>query len=100
MVEVLFRTRQLRRNYEESARAAQQWGADVGRKYITRIEQLYAVKDLQQAYSIRSMRLHPLKGPRKGDLSIYLTGKWRLIVEEGDTEEQVIVKEVSNHYDD
>ena len=100
MVEVLFRTKQLRRNYEESARATQRWGADVGRKYITRIDTLYAVKDFEHAYDIRSMRLHPLKGSRKGELSIYLTGKWRLIVERGDAEEQVIVKEVSNHYDD
>ena len=97
---MLFGGKQLRRNYEESARARQQWGADVGRKYISRIDVLYAVKDFQQAYTIRSMRLHPLKGSRKGELAIYLTGKWRLIVEKGDTEEQVIVKEVSNHYDD
>ena len=99
-MEVSFRTNQLRRNYEESARAIRQWGADVGRKYITRINQLYAVRDFQEAYNLRSMRLHPLKGSKRGELSIYLTGKWRLIVMKGDTEEDVIVKEVSNHYDD
>ena len=79
-MEVTFSTNRLRRSYEESARATRQWGADVGRKYITRINQLYAVKDLRGAYSIRSMRLHPLKGSRRGELSIYLTGQWRLIV--------------------
>ena len=100
MVEVTFRSNQLRRNYEKSDRAARQWGADVGRKYITRVNQLYAAKDLNEAYNIRSMRLHPLKGSKRGDLSIYLTGKWRLIVTKGGTEEQVTVKEVSNHYDD
>ena len=99
-MEVAFRTNQLRRNYEESARAIRQWGADVGRKYITRINQLYAVRDFQEAYNLRSMRLHPLKGSKRGELSIYLTGKWRLIVTRGGTEEDVIVKEVSNHYDD
>ena len=31
---------------------------------------------------------------------VSLTGKWRLIVMKGDPEEDVIVKEVSNHYDD
>ena len=46
------------------------------------------------------MCLHPLKGSKRGELSIYLTGKWRLIVMKGDTGEDVIVKEVSNHYDD
>ncbi len=99
-MEVTFRTNQLRRDYVESARAARRWGADVGRKYITRINELYAVNDFQTAYGIQSMRLHPLKGSRKGELAIYLTGKWRLIVTKGDTEEHVIVQEVSNHYDD
>ena len=64
------------------------------------MNELYAVKDLQAAYRMQSMRLHPLKGSRKGELAIYLTGKWRLIVAKGDTEEHVIVQEVSNHYDD
>ena len=99
-MEVAFGTIQLRRNYQESARAARQWGAEAGRKYITRIDELYAVKDFREAYNIRSMRLHPLQGSRKGELSIYLTDKWRLIVTKGDTEEHVIVREVSNHYDD
>ena len=45
------------------------------------------------------MRLHPLKGSRKEEFSIYLTGKWRLIVTKGG-EDSVIIKEVSNHYGD
>ena len=99
-MEVTFRINQLRRNYEESARGTRQWGADVGRKYITRINELYAAKDFREAYNIRSMRLHPLKGSKRGELSNHLTGKWRLIVTKGDTEEHAIVREVSNHYDD
>ena len=75
-------------------------GADVGRKYVTRINELYAVKDFPEAYSIRSMRLHPLKGSKTGELSIFLIGRWRLIVTMGNTEEEIIVKGVSNHYDD
>ena len=99
-MEVAFNTNRLRRCYEESARAARQWGEAVGRRYIIRINELYAAKNFQQAYGIRSMRLHPLKGSKRGELSIYLTGKWRLIVVKGETEESVIVKEVSNHYGD
>jgi plasmid maintenance system killer protein len=97
---VIFRTNQLRRNYQESARAARQWGANVGRKYVIRINELFALENFQQAYSVRSMHLHPLRGSRRGELSIHLTGAWRLIVTKGDSEEQVIVQEVSNHYDD
>ena len=99
-MEVIFNSNRLRRCYEESTRAARQWGEVVGRKYITRINELYAAKDFQQAYRIRSMRMLPLKGSKRGEVSIYLTGKWRLIVIQDDTEERIIVKEVSNHYGD
>ena len=99
-MEVAFKTNQLRRNYEESGRAIRQWGLDVGRKYITRIKELYAVKDFQGAANIQAMRLHPLKGAKRGEWAINLTGTWRLIVTKGDTEEKVIIERVSNHYDD
>ena len=98
-MEVAFRTKQLRRLYEESSKAVRQWGPDVARKYVTRINELYAARDFQEVYNVRSMRLHPLKGSRKDDFSIYLTGKWRLIVTKGG-EDSVIIKEVSNHYGD
>ena len=99
-MEVRFRTNRLKQNYQESAKATRQWGQDVGKKYISRINQLYAIGDFQAAYNIRSMRLHPLEGPRKGEFSIYLTERWRLIVTKGDTEESVVIKEVSKHYGD
>ena len=99
-MEITFRTRQLRRCYEESARAIQLWGPDVARKFIARIKQLQAIANFQQAYHLRAMELHPLKGARKGELSITLTGRWRLIVTKGENEESVIIEEVSNHYGD
>ena len=99
-MEVIFRTNELRRCYEESARAIQQWGPDVGRRYITRIATLVEVGDFRAAYQIQGLRLHPLQGTRRGELSIYLIGRWRLIVTRGDTEDSVIIEEVSNHYDD
>ena len=72
----------------------------VGRRYIDRINQLYQIEDLREAYNIASLRLHNLRGSRTGELSIYLTGRWRLIVKRGDKERSVIIEEVSNHYDD
>ena len=100
MMEVAFRTKRLRQSYEESERAVRQWGADVAQKYITRVNELHRAKDFRAAYDLRGLRLHPLKGDKKGRLSIYLTDRWRLIVTKGGTEESVIVEEVSNHYDD
>ena len=70
-MEVTFRTRQLRQCYEESARAIRRWGPEVARKFITRIKQLHAIANIQEAYNIRAMGLHPLKGSRKGELSIF-----------------------------
>ena len=99
-MEVYFRTNQLQHNYEQSARAIRRWGPEVGRKYITRINELLRVTNLQETYKIRAMRLHSLKGPEDGSLSIYLAGRWRLIVTADDTEESVVIEEVSNHYDD
>ena len=96
-MEVTLRTRQLRQCYEESARAVKRWGPEVARKFITRIQQLQAIADLQQAYNFRAMRLHALKGSNKGELSITLTDRWRLIVTKGESEDRVIIEEVSNH---
>ena len=90
----------VKRNYEESARAIQQWGPAVARKYVIRINELYAVKDLTEAYNVQALKLHPLKGSKRGQLSIHLTDRWRLIVTEGETQEHVVVEEVNNHYDD
>ncbi len=98
-MEVKFRTRQLRQCCEESTRAIRQWGPEVGRKFITRIKQLQAIASVQEAYNIKAMGLHPLKGSRKGELSITLTGRWRLIVTKGESEDSVVIEEVSNHYD-
>ncbi len=99
-MEVVFRTRRLQRNFQESVGAVRQWGPDVGRKYINRIEQIYAASNFEALYRIRSLRLHPLKGAMKGRFSIYLTGKWRLLITKEDTGETVIIEDVSNHYDD
>ncbi len=99
-MDVIFRTNQLARCYVESERAIQEWGPVVGRRYIDRINQLYQIEDFQEAYSIASLRLHSLRGSRTGQLSIYLTGRWRLIVTRGADERTVTVEEVSNHYDD
>ena len=99
-MEATFRTQQLQRCYEKSANAIKRWGPEVARKFITRIKQLQVLADFQQAYNLRAMELHPLKGTRKGELSIALIGRWRLIVTRGESEESVIIEEVSNHYGD
>ena len=99
-MEVIFRTRQLQRNYEDVNRATTDWGRDVSRRYAVRIDELRRARDFYELYNVPALRLHPLHGSRAGELSIYLIGRWRLIVTRGDTPQSIIVEEVSNHYDD
>ena len=99
-MDVSFRTNHLERCYAESARAVQQWGPDVAERYIVAITFLKSARDMQDAYNISFLHLHPLRGSRTGQLSIRLAGRWRLIIARGNTEHSVIVEEVSNHYGD
>ena len=56
------------------------------------------MKDLA---ALRSLRLHPLKGTRRGRHAINLDGAWRLVVRfEGERLTIVRVEEVSKHYGD
>ena len=96
-MDVTFRTRRLQRNFEESERAIRPWGKDVARKYVTRVTQLHAVPDFQTAGKIRAVKLQRLKGDKQEKWSIHLTGRWRLIVTGGSSEEHVVIEEVSNH---
>ena len=99
-MEVSFRTNRLKNNYRESTGAVRDWGVAVGRKYVSRINQLRRVRDFREAYAGRSFNLHPLRGNRAGTFAISLNDRWRLIVSRGGSERSVIIEEVSDHYDD
>ncbi len=99
-MQVFFRTRRLQRNYEDATRAIADWGYDVGLRYVQRISEILDAQDIDQLYRTPALRLHSLRGSRAGELSIYLTGRWRLIITRGDTPQSVVIEEVSNHYGD
>ena len=93
-----FGNNRLRRNYTSSRDAVRDWGEDVARKYIQRIDQIIAAPDLHALGKLPSVRLHPLRGERTGEYALDLVGRWRLIVTiENDA---VLIREVSNHYGD
>ena len=98
-MEVSFRTNRLQRNYEESARAIRQWARMSAKVYHPYKR---ALCDRELSGSVQYSGDAPASSERikRGELSIYLTGRWRLIVTKGDTEEGVTIEEVSNHYDD
>jgi proteic killer suppression protein len=100
-VQVKFRTTQLQRCYESPTKAIQKWGAEVGRRYVQRIDILYAAETIEDLYRIPVLRFHPLKGNRQGQYALWLTARARLIVTfTGEAETTVWIEEVSKHYGD
>lgn len=63
------------------------------------VNELRALPTLDALFSIVRMRAHPYKS-RPGSYALSMTGRWRLLVRQGERPNQVIVEEVSNHYDD
>lgn len=98
-MEVSFRTNKLRRAYQEADRAYRQWGEDVGRKYVQRVEVLHNMPTFEGIKQIRAYRPHPLKGERAGEWALDLTGNMRIIVAPSEDGKSVEVKEVSKHYE-
>ena len=99
-MDVEFASRRLSRRYESSPEASRAWGQQVARKYIQRINILYAVKSLQDLYQIRSLKFHKLSGEREGQYAITLNERWRLIVTYVEAESKIRVEEVTQHYGD
>lgn len=100
-MEVQFKNAKLKKYYQKSDSAIKKFGEVVGKRYIQRINIIKATKDLNALKKLPVLRCHPLKGNRKGQWAINLTGSYRLIFTlEGDSLEIVMIEEVSNHYDD
>jgi proteic killer suppression protein len=99
MMKVVFASRQLMSCYEQSDRAMRRWGRNVGRRYIARVQALYAANKFSDLFTIRSLGLHELKGGREGQYAVILHGRWRLVVVR-EAEDMVRVEEVTHHYGD
>lgn len=100
-MEVEFRTRRLQLCYVESAVGVQAWGARVARRYVERINILKHVKSVAELHKIAALRLHPLKGSRRGQHSITLVDRWRMVVTfKAEAVTVVRIEEVSAHYGD
>lgn len=100
-MEINFRTKKLEKCFKDSSLADQEYGNQVGRKYIQRINLIKAATDLDAIMKLPGLRCHPLKGDRKGQFAVNLTGFYRLIFTlEGDRLHIAMIEEVSKHYDD
>ena len=100
-MEIRFRTSLLRKSFEDYALAERKYGDTVARKYIQRVTLLKQARNLAEVMAVRSIRCHPLKGSRKGQYSVSLDFRYRLIFTvSGDALEIAWIEEVSKHYDD
>ncbi len=97
-VQVNFRTTKLKRAYEDGDTAARLWGKSVARKYVQRLEVLYAATNFAELQQIQALRAHQLKGSRKGQWALDLTDRSRLIVAPSGDEKAITVLEVTEHY--
>ena len=99
MMRVLWGDKQLEEYYKDSRKAEAKWGKPVAKKYAQRIKLLLDIAEFRELYQYKSLHTEKLKGTRKGEHSIRLTEKDRLILIKGATEDQVIVTEVDiDHY--
>ena len=98
---VNFKTKKLEKCYREVKQANKEFGAQVARKYIQRINLIKASKNLDEVMNLPGLRCHPLKGNRQGQYAAKLTGFYRLIFTvNGERLDIAQIEEVSKHYDD
>ena len=99
-MEIEFRNKSMKSRYDDPSKAIREWGKQIGERYIRVITHIMAVQDFWELYDVPSLRLHQLKGNRRGDYSLRLNVQMRLIVEHDEARRTVIVKEVSKYYGD
>jgi proteic killer suppression protein len=100
-LEIKFKTKLLEKCYREHRRAVKEFGEDVARKYIQRINIIDKATNLDELKHFPGLRCHALSGNRQGQHAINLTGFHRLIFRlEGERLQIVCIEEVSKHYDD
>lgn len=100
-MEIRFRTRKLEKQYQDYDTAKKDYGEAVARKYIERINIIKHSHDIEELKRLPGLRCHALKGDRKGQWAVNLTGYYRLIFTlQGDFLEIAQIEEVSKHYED
>jgi len=76
---IRFRTNKLRRCYERHREAQKAWGKAVARKYLDAVNLLRAVEHPSDLAAFRQFAYEPLTADRKGEHSLELGKRARLI---------------------
>ena len=72
----------------------------MGQRYVEPVAFVIAVPTLRDVYANPAFRLHPLTADRQGDYAITIHGRWRLTITHDELDDRIVIKEVSDHYDD
>jgi toxin HigB-1 len=98
LLSVKFNSKLLQKCFEKKNEAVKKWGIVIAENYIKRIETLQAVEAKEDLYKIPQLNFHPLKGEKKGQFGINLTGKMRMIVSFEDNDTIVNILEVIDYH--
>jgi proteic killer suppression protein len=98
-VYIEFASRRLTEASLSIAAASRFFGVPIGRKYLQRLAVLRATDKFAQLYGLKALKLHQLKGDRRGEFAVTLTGNYRLILKRLD-EDKVRVMDVEDYHGD
>ncbi len=100
-LKISFKTTRLKKEYEDHRKASRSYGEQIARKYIQRVDLLKHARDLDEVKALPGLNCHPLKGNRKGQWAVNLSGFYRLVfTASGAALNLARIEEVSKHYDD
>jgi plasmid maintenance system killer protein len=98
---IRFGTNKLRRCYEQHREANKAWGKPIARKYVQAVDLLRQVEIVSHLAAFRQFAYEPLTGDRKGQHSLKLARRARLIFRLSDGGQALIahIEEVDvRHY--
>lgn len=86
MIDVSYKTSQLRKVCEDAEVATKKYGLEMAVKIQTRITQIKAALSVEMLVQKGVGRCHPLHGDRKGQYAMDLTQPYRLVFEKKNRE--------------
>lgn len=88
-------------NLFQTGKGASDYPPEVVAAFQRRLAFISAAVSEQDLYAFTSLHYEKLQGKRRGQRSVRLHDRWRLIlaIEEGDHVQTAVVLEVSKHYD-
>ena len=96
---VEFKKKYLEKCFRNKSEAVKKWGTEVGTKYRKQLLLVYAANSGDDLFHIPQLHFHPLTGDRKGQYSIRLTGRARLIAEINDNTLFIVQEVNTEHYE-